>query len=43
VTRATDQAGTLSGALTDRGARVVELPVIAVADPVDGGAALAAA
>ena len=43
VTRATDQAGTLSGALADRGARVVELPVIAIADPVDGGAALAVA
>lgn len=43
VTRATDQAGTLSAALAVRGAQVVELPVIAVADPVDGGAALASA
>jgi uroporphyrinogen-III synthase len=43
VTRATDQAGTLAGALAQRGARVVELPVIAVADPADGGAALVAA
>lgn len=43
VTRATDQAGTLSAALAERGARVVELPVIAIADPADDGAALAAA
>ena len=43
VTRATDQAGTLSDALAERGAHVVELPVIAVADPADGGAALASA
>jgi len=43
VTRATDQAGSLAGALRDRGAEVVELPVIAIAEPADGGAALAAA
>ncbi len=43
VTRATDQAGTLAAALADRGATVVELPVVAIAEPADGGAALAAA
>jgi len=43
VTRATDQAGTLVDALNGRGASVVELPVVAVADPTDGGAALATA
>ncbi len=40
VTRATDPAGTLSAAQAARGAQVVELPVIAVAEPADGGAAL---
>jgi len=43
VTRATDQAGTLATALADRGATVVELPVVGIDDPADGGAALAAA
>ncbi len=40
VTRAGSQAATLSGALVEAGADVVELPVIAIADPSDGGAAL---
>ena len=43
VTRATDQVGTLTAALAEQGAAVVELPVIAIADPPDGGAALGAA
>lgn len=43
VTRATEQAGTLATALADRGATVVELPVVAIDDPADGGDALAAA
>ncbi|MAG03527.1 MAG: hypothetical protein CL406_02785 [Acidimicrobiaceae bacterium] len=43
VTRATDQAATLMAALADLGATVVELPVISITDPVDGGAALEAA
>ena len=43
VTRATDQVGTLAGALAELGAEVVELPVIAIVEPSDGGAALAAA
>ena len=43
VTRATNQAGSLADALRDRGAEVVELPVIAIAEPTDGGAALAEA
>ena len=40
VTRATDQAGSLAGALTDLGAEVIELPVVAIVEPADGGAAL---
>ncbi|MEO2156388.1 MAG: uroporphyrinogen-III synthase, partial [Acidimicrobiales bacterium] len=43
VTRATDQAGSLAGALTDLGAEVIELPVVAIVEPADGGAALSAA
>jgi len=43
VTRPPERSGTLVDALVDAGARVVELPVIAVVDPPDGGAALAAA
>ncbi len=43
VTRARDQAGDLVRALVDLGAAVVELPVIAIEDPADGGAELAAA
>ena len=40
VTRATDQAGSLADALRERGAEVVELPVIAIAESTVGGAAL---
>jgi len=40
VTRSRSQASTLVDRLTGMGAEVVELPVIAVADPRDGGAAL---
>ena len=43
VTRATDQARSLADALRGRGADVVELPVIAITDPTDGGAALTSA
>jgi uroporphyrinogen III methyltransferase/synthase len=43
VTRAREQAGALSAALTAAGAAVLELAVIEVADPADGGAALRAA
>jgi uroporphyrinogen III methyltransferase/synthase len=43
VTRAAHQAAPLSAALSARGARPLELPVIAVEPPRDGGAALAAA
>lgn len=43
VTRAAEQAGPLVERLSALGAEVVELAVIAVADPADGGAALAAA
>jgi uroporphyrinogen III methyltransferase/synthase len=43
VTRARAQASGLVQRLTGLGAVVVELPVIAVEDPVDGGAALDAA
>ncbi|MBT4677140.1 MAG: uroporphyrinogen-III synthase [Acidimicrobiaceae bacterium] len=43
VTRATDQAGSLAGALTGLGAEVIELPVVSIVEPADGGAALAAA
>jgi uroporphyrinogen III methyltransferase/synthase len=40
VTRARAQAGALVAVLVDAGAEVLELPVIAVVDPPDGGAAL---
>ena len=40
VTRATDQTSSLVAGLQERGAEVVELPTIAIADPADGGAAL---
>jgi uroporphyrinogen III methyltransferase/synthase len=43
VTRAEHQARTLVTALGALGARPVELPVISLAPPLDGGAALAAA
>ncbi|SRR5579875_571225 len=41
VTRAPHQAGSLSAALKEAGATVVELPVIDIAPPDDGGVALA--
>ncbi len=40
VTRPRAQAAELVGRLTDLGATVIELPAIAVQDPLDGGAAL---
>jgi len=43
VTRATDQAGSLSAALAAEGATVIELPVVAIADPADSGVALRSA
>jgi uroporphyrinogen III methyltransferase/synthase len=43
VTRARDQAGPLVEGLRRRGAAPVEVPVVEIADPADGGAALAAA
>ncbi len=43
VTRPPTQASALSARLTRLGARVIELPVIEIHDPGDGGAALAAA
>jgi len=43
VTRARAQASELVRRLADLGATVVELPVIAIEDPADGGAALAGA
>ena len=43
VTRATDQAGSLSTARADHGAKVVELPVVSIEESVDGGEALSAA
>ena len=43
VTRAPEQASKLSRRLAEAGAEVVEVPTIAIADPTDGGAALAAA
>jgi uroporphyrinogen III methyltransferase/synthase len=43
VTRTRDQASQLAVALRAAGAEPVEVPVIEVADPADGGAALAAA
>ena len=43
VTRAVEQAAPLAEALIDQGAEVVLLPMVAIVDPTDGGAALAAA
>ena len=43
VTRAREQASMLSERLREQGASVVEVPVIEVTDPLDGGAALRAA
>lgn len=43
VTRAADQAGRLSSLLRERGATVVEVPVLDIAPAADAGAALAAA
>jgi uroporphyrinogen III methyltransferase/synthase len=43
VTRPRAQASELVSALADAGAAVIELPVIAIADPSDGGRALEAA
>ena len=43
VTRARTQSSGLAARLADLGAEVVEVPTIAVAEPADGGAALAAA
>ena len=43
VTRSSDQASRLSDRLEAAGAAVVRLPTIEIADPSDGGAALAAA
>ena len=43
VTRSAPQAGTLSAALARAGARVLEVPIIEITAPADGGAALAAA
>jgi uroporphyrinogen III methyltransferase/synthase len=43
VTRTRDQASALAGALQDLGAEAVEVPVIEVVDPRDGGDALRAA
>lgn len=40
VTRAADQASSLSRGLAERGAEVIEVPTIAIAEPSDGGAAL---
>jgi uroporphyrinogen III methyltransferase/synthase len=43
VTRSREQAGPLAAALLAAGARVVEMPVVEIAAPEDGGAALAKA
>ncbi len=43
VTRARAQASSLAAGLSALGAEVIELPVVEIVDPVDGGAALAAA
>ena len=43
VTRTREQASQLASALREAGADPIEVPVIDVVDPVDGGAALAAA
>ena len=40
VTRATEQAGMLSEYLAREGAAVIELPMVEIQDPEDGGAAL---
>jgi len=40
VTRATEQAGQLSGALREVGAEVIEVATIRIEEPTDGGAAL---
>jgi uroporphyrinogen III methyltransferase / synthase len=40
VTRAAEQRARLHDALVSAGARVIELPMIEIADPADGGAAL---
>jgi uroporphyrinogen III methyltransferase / synthase len=43
VTRTREQASQLTSVLRERGAAVVEVPVIEITGPADGGAALAAA
>ncbi len=43
VTRAAEQAGPLVDRLVALGADVVEIPIIAIVDPADGGAALSTA
>ncbi|HET6812110.1 MAG TPA: uroporphyrinogen-III C-methyltransferase [Acidimicrobiales bacterium] len=43
VTRTAEQAGELSGRLTEAGAEVVEVPTLTIADPSDAGAGLATA
>ena len=43
ITRAADQAGPLTERLEALGATVIEVPVIAIADPSDGGQALSSA
>jgi uroporphyrinogen-III synthase len=43
VTRAAEQASTLVGRLTERGAAVVEMPTVAIADASDAGESLRAA
>jgi uroporphyrinogen III methyltransferase/synthase len=43
VTRTAEQAGELAGRLTEAGADVVEVPTLAIADPSDAGAGMAAA
>ncbi|MGC1511943.1 MAG: uroporphyrinogen-III C-methyltransferase [Acidimicrobiales bacterium] len=43
ITRAREQSSTMAGRLSRLGAEVVEMPTIAITDPADGGAALAAA
>ena len=43
VTRTAEQVGGLSGRLRALGFEVIEVPVIAIADPLDGGASLRAA
>jgi uroporphyrinogen III methyltransferase/synthase len=40
ITRAKAQSATLASALAARGATVIEVPVLAIAPPADGGAAL---